>query len=176
MTWFISTNRSALLRAPRGVSWWLPARLGGLGLPVTRDVDISAKQLKYAAYIYTHGFLGTKDTRSFFLSQKPGLMRSVAEEVAERRRPLQLRRVPKTPVESPDEPLSWYVPHRGLLAPESDLKPKELVELDIRPRDPQHLYDQLWRRSQATSLRPLSLEKALKSDLPSMMDEPVHRC
>jgi len=49
---FISRNSSLLRDVPAGVDWFLPKFLGGLGLPIPRDYEISDKSRKIAAWMY----------------------------------------------------------------------------------------------------------------------------
>jgi hypothetical protein len=49
---FINQNREVLRGLPEGISWWVHPRLGGLGLPVTREVNITTAQRKLAAMLY----------------------------------------------------------------------------------------------------------------------------
>jgi hypothetical protein len=54
MTWFLRSHRGLLQRIPQGMSYWLPAHLGGLGLPITRKLsedDFSDMQLNFAAFL-----------------------------------------------------------------------------------------------------------------------------
>jgi hypothetical protein len=52
---FITLNGDMLKKVPAGMSWFLPRRLGGLGLPVAEieDKHVSDEQLKVAAYLAT---------------------------------------------------------------------------------------------------------------------------
>jgi hypothetical protein len=51
----ISVNRSKLDRVPRGMSWFLPRQLGGLGLPSVPDhcVSVTPQQLRLASFLAT---------------------------------------------------------------------------------------------------------------------------
>jgi hypothetical protein len=57
MGWFLKSHRGLLEQIPEGMSYWLPAHLGGLGLPITRKLsedDFSDMQLNFAAFLLQH--------------------------------------------------------------------------------------------------------------------------
>jgi len=53
LSYFIADNREKLDSLPPGMSWFLPRTSGGYGLPMTRDFNPSAEQLKVAAFVRT---------------------------------------------------------------------------------------------------------------------------
>jgi hypothetical protein len=52
MSVFIQYWKSTLKSVPKEVSWWVHPSYGGLGLPVTREVEITDRQRKLAAYLH----------------------------------------------------------------------------------------------------------------------------
>jgi len=67
---FITVNRSRLERVPRGMSWFLPRHLGGLGLPHVRDPEVTDGQLRLAAYLATRS-VDDSDLRDFIHPNLP---------------------------------------------------------------------------------------------------------
>jgi len=55
MSVFISYWKDLLHSVPKEMSWWVHPKFGGLGLPVTRNVEITGRQRKLAAYLWTTG-------------------------------------------------------------------------------------------------------------------------
>jgi hypothetical protein len=53
LTIFLRCHRNLLSSIPAGMSWWLPEKLGGLGLPIVRDDAslVSYRQLLLAEYL-----------------------------------------------------------------------------------------------------------------------------
>jgi len=49
---FVNYWNSTLKAVPKEVSWWVHPRYGGLGLPVTREVEITERQRKLAAHLH----------------------------------------------------------------------------------------------------------------------------
>lgn len=52
LSWWIEVNRKLLSSVPEGMSWFVHPSLGGLGLPVTREVTITEGQRKLAAALW----------------------------------------------------------------------------------------------------------------------------
>jgi hypothetical protein len=67
---FITVNRDRLERIPRGMSWWLPRSLGGLGLPHVKDANVTEGQLRLAAYLATRS-VEDKDLGDFLHPNLP---------------------------------------------------------------------------------------------------------
>jgi hypothetical protein len=51
MSLFLRRHRQSLRTIPAGMSYWLPTTVGGLGLPITREVDVSFRQRELAEYL-----------------------------------------------------------------------------------------------------------------------------
>lgn len=55
MTLFIRGHREHLESLPEGMSWWVHPSYGGVGLPVTREVDITFEQRRIATFFHLGG-------------------------------------------------------------------------------------------------------------------------
>jgi hypothetical protein len=55
MSVFLRYWKDIIGLVPKEVSYWVHPKFGGLGLPVTREVQITMRQRKLAAYLYLEG-------------------------------------------------------------------------------------------------------------------------
>jgi len=138
---------------PRGMSWWLPVRLGGLGLPVTRRVEISYRQLQLASYLAS---LDVEDPDLSGLCH-PDVPQFLGVYLNERARILRALGVPKK-----HYPLGEKVPPLSLPFLESFVLfgGDSMTEGKAQSRVLTSFY-RMWKNSLKSGLRPMGVIKAL---------------
>jgi len=90
LTKFLTVHRESIQQTiPPGMSYWAPRHLGGLGLPVTREVELTRAQLLLAAYLSSR----TPDQALSLLSpDMPEFLGAYLSEVGSLSRRLESRR------------------------------------------------------------------------------------
>lgn len=156
MTRFLSFWSDTLKGIPGGMSWFLPRQLGGLGLPRTRPVEVTTKQLKLAAFLSTRPVTDPL-VGSLVSPDIPGYLATYMREEHRVREKLGTPKVQVT--------LSQYAEHiDGSMKAASTfcmLGAESLRDLKDMSEQVRQKWITLWRMGQQTSLSPMGVEKAL---------------
>jgi hypothetical protein len=136
-------QRSSLVRVPPGMPWFAPRRLGGVGIPMTRDVAMSKKQLKLCAFMATRS---SDDplTRPLVRPEVPGYLVAYMRAIDKA-----LRGLPrKMTTEEPEKSFKFLPAYAARHGPD----PPEVTNLGTVTS----AFRRLWRIAQATKLHPMS--------------------
>jgi hypothetical protein len=155
MATFLRFNNEALKKVPRGMSWFLPRQLGGLGLPATRKVVVTSAQLKLAAYLSTRP-LQDPSLRDLVTPELPSYLRRYLDTMSgyakilgwEGRKEVSSEQVLKREKDFPHLE-SW-----ALGNPDPDVTGSVVDRVQRRFRS-------IWSLALQSSLSPMNVDKAL---------------
>jgi hypothetical protein len=146
---------------PTGMSWFLPRHLGGLGLPVTREVTVTEQQLRVAAYLTTRPaddpevlHLVCPDLPSYLDSYLGHLGRSSDAIFAPRSRYRCVSDISCLQELKQEQKMKGLAPFT-LLGLDSQQTAQDIV------KKVWHAWRSLWRKATRCSLQPMSKVKAL---------------